>query len=135
MGIESPDGVGTKVPAWSHGHLSHDLTGVAGTPRSMGWRPVPRRTYGSVVTRGRGAHSPCMTKRIVAAFLWFYTGWYAGAMLAEILSVSPALGPILGAAAAGLIVGDPRGMIWKRQAIRPTAPKTRPTAGTLPEAA
>jgi hypothetical protein len=57
-------------------------------------------------------------------------------MLAEILSVSPALGPILGAAAAGLIVGDPRGMIWKRQAIRPaTAPKTRSTAGTLPEAA
>ena len=102
----------------------------------MGWLPVPRRTYGSVVARGRGAHSPSMTKRIVAAFLWFYTGWYAGAMLAEILSVSPALGPIIGAAAAGLIVGDPRGMIWKRQAIRPaTAPKTRHTAGTLPEAA
>ena len=77
-----------------------------------------------------------MSKRILAAFLWFYTGWYAGAMLAEILSVSPALGPIIGAAAAGLIVGDPRGMIWKRQAIRPaTAPKTRPTAGTLPGAA
>lgn len=77
-----------------------------------------------------------MTKRIVAAFLWFYTGWYAGAMLAEILSVSPVLGPIIGAAAAGLIVGDPRGMIWKRQAIRPaSAPKTRSTAGTLPGAA
>ena len=58
---------------------------------------------------------PHMTKRILAAFLWFYTGWYAGAMLAEILSVSPVLGPIIGAAAAGLIVGDPRGMIWKRR--------------------
>jgi hypothetical protein len=57
-----------------------------------------------------------MAKRILAAFLWFYTGWYAGAMLAEILSVSPALGPILGAAAAGLIVGDPRRMIWKTRA-------------------
>jgi len=62
-----------------------------------------------------------MTKRILAAFLWFYTGWYAGAMLAEILSISPVLGPIIGAAAAGLIVGDPRGMIWKRQAIRPAS--------------
>ena len=30
-----------------------------------------------------------MTKRILAAFLWFYTGWYAGAMLAEFLGVSP----------------------------------------------
>ena len=65
-----------------------------------------------------------MTKRILAAFLWFYTGWYAGAMLAEILSVSPALGPILGAAAAGLIVGDPRGMIWKRRTVRSMSPRT-----------
>jgi hypothetical protein len=69
-----------------------------------------------------------MSKRILAAFLWFYTGWYAGAMLAEILSVSPALGPILGAAAAGLIVGDPRGMIWKRQTIRSTSPSVTSSA-------
>jgi hypothetical protein len=68
-----------------------------------------------------------MTKRILAAFLWFYTGWYAGAMLAELLSVSPVLGPILGAAAAGLIVGDPRRMIWKPQATAPTkAPEGLP---------
>ena len=64
-----------------------------------------------------------MTKRILAAFLWFYTGWYAGAMLAELLSVSPALGPIIGVAAAGLIVGDPRGMIWKRGIVRSTSPR------------
>jgi hypothetical protein len=30
------------------------------------------------------------------------------------LGVSPLLGPILGAAAAGLIVGDPRRIIWTR---------------------
>ena len=53
-----------------------------------------------------------MTKRAFAAILWFYTGWYAGAILAEYLGVSPALGPIIGAAAAGLIVGDPRRIIW-----------------------
>ena len=42
-----------------------------------------------------------MTKRIVAAFLWFYAGWYAGALIAEFVGVSALLGPIIGAAAAG----------------------------------
>ncbi len=68
-----------------------------------------------------------MTKRILAAILWFYTGWYAGAMLAEILSVSPALGPIIGAAAAGIIFMDPRRMIWTARAVRPaSAPEAQP---------
>ena len=70
-----------------------------------------------------------MSKRILAAFLWFYTGWYAGAMLAEVLSLSPALGPIIGAAAAGLIVGDPRRMIWTARPARtasPSAPEGLP---------
>lgn len=53
-----------------------------------------------------------MKKRALAAFLWFFAGWYAGAMLAVLIGVSPALGPIIGAAAAGLIVGDPRRIIW-----------------------
>ena len=70
-----------------------------------------------------------MSKRILAAFLWFYTGWYAGAMLAEVLSLSPVLGPIIGAAAAGLIVGDPRRMIWTARTVRtasPSAPEGLP---------
>ena len=54
-----------------------------------------------------------MAKRIFAAFLWFYTGWYGGALLANFLGLHPMLGPIIGAAAAALIVGDPRGIIWK----------------------
>ena len=62
-----------------------------------------------------------MTKRIVAAFLWFYAGWYAGAMIAEFVGVSALLGPIIGAAAAGLIVGDPRRMIWNARAARPAS--------------
>ena len=53
-----------------------------------------------------------MKKRALAAMLWFYTGWYAGAMLAEFIGVSPVLGPLIGAAAAGLIVIDPRRIIW-----------------------
>ncbi len=59
---------------------------------------------------------PGMTKRVLAAILWFYAGWYAGAMLAEFIGVSPLLGPLIGAAAAGLIAGDPRRIIWKSHA-------------------
>jgi hypothetical protein len=62
-----------------------------------------------------------MKKRILSAVLWFYTGWYAGSMLAFYLGVSPALGPILGVAAAGIIAGDPRGIIWRRPTVAPTA--------------
>ena len=54
-----------------------------------------------------------MAKRILAAFLWFYAGWYGGNLIADFLGLSLVLGPIIGAAAALLIVGDPRGLIWK----------------------
>jgi hypothetical protein len=48
--------------------------------------------------------------------LWFYAGWYAGALIADFLGISPLLGPVIGAAAAALIAGDPRRIIWYRQA-------------------
>ena len=53
-----------------------------------------------------------MKKRAFAAVLWFYTGWYAGAVIAHLLGISVLLGPILGTAVAALIAGDPRGIIW-----------------------
>jgi hypothetical protein len=56
-----------------------------------------------------------MKKRAASAVLWFYSGWYAGAMIAHTLDLSVALGPILGVAAAALIAGDPRGLIWSRR--------------------
>ena len=62
-----------------------------------------------------------MRKRILAAFLWFYAGWYGGALLANFLDISPALGPILGASLAFLIVGDPRRIIWKAQSMAASA--------------
>jgi hypothetical protein len=61
-----------------------------------------------------------MKKRLLAAFLWFYAGWYAGAILADIVGVSPILGPLVGAAAAALIVGDPRRIIWSARSIAPS---------------
>ena len=60
-----------------------------------------------------------MKKRTLAAILWFYTGWYAGAMLATLVGISPVFGPILGAAAAGLFVGDPRRIIWTKRVHAP----------------
>ena len=55
---------------------------------------------------------PAMKRRILATFLWFYAWWYAGAIVADVFLVSPMLGPIIGAAAAALFVGDPRRIIW-----------------------
>jgi hypothetical protein len=71
-----------------------------------------------------------MTKRILATILWFYAGWYAGATIAVFLGLSPALGPILGTAAAALIAGDPRRIIWT------ASPRTRTgRSSTLNESA
>ena len=71
------------------------------------------------------------TKRVLAAILWFYSGWYAGAMLADLVGVSVFLGPIIGAAAAGLIVGDPRRIIWTAR----SATATGTSRESAPEAA
>ena len=58
-----------------------------------------------------------MKKRVLAAALWFYTGWYAGAFVAHLLGVSELIGPVIGAAAAALIGGDPRHIIWTRRSV------------------
>ena len=62
-----------------------------------------------------------MKKRVLASFLWFLTGWYAGAMLAELLHTTTALAPIMGAVAAGLIYADPRRAIWKERVSGPVS--------------
>jgi hypothetical protein len=77
-------------------------------------------TNGSVVGRRTDLHDADMLKRVLAALLWFYAGWYAGNILADFLGVSVLLGPIIGAAAAALVAGDPRHLIW--WAIRPDEP-------------
>lgn len=66
-----------------------------------------------------------MKKRTLAAILWFYTGWYAGAMVAAFLGLGPVLGPIVGTAAAAIFAGDPRRLIWRRDA---TETSTTPAA-------
>ena len=71
-----------------------------------------------------------MTKRVLATLLWFYAGWYAGAMTAALFGISPALGPIFAVAAAAIIGGDPRGIIWGRptRTVETAAPVGLPRA-------
>jgi hypothetical protein len=69
-----------------------------------------------------------MKKRILATFLWFFAGWYGGAVIAYALDVSAILGPILGVAAAGLIAGDPRGIIWSHRSSASAAPSATPSS-------
>lgn len=58
-----------------------------------------------------------MKKRALVAVLWFYTFWYAGAMIASVAGISPLLGPILAIAAGVLIAVDPRHRVWNRPAV------------------
>ncbi len=62
-----------------------------------------------------------MKKRTLATILWFYAAWYAGAMVAHVLGLSAVLGPILGTAAAAIVAGDPRRIIWTRPATSSAA--------------
>jgi len=57
-----------------------------------------------------------MKKRVLSAFLWFYAGWTLGSLISFAFGISPAIGPVLGAAASALFVGDPRRIIWTRPA-------------------
>lgn len=62
-------------------------------------------------------------KRLLAAMLWFLSGWTAGGFIAFVVpafgDVGTALGPIVGAAAAGLFAGDPAHVIWIRLTASP----------------
>lgn len=69
-----------------------------------------------------------MKKRILSALLWFYAGWYGGAILAAFLALDPMIGPVIGAIAAVLFAGDPFGIVWQR---RPTASRPARTAPDL----
>ena len=92
-------------------------------------RQLGRSPYLRVIALRRDASQyPRMKKRILATFLWFLAGWYAGNVIAYALDVSAILGPILGVAAAGLIAGDPRGIIWSRRSSASTTPAATPSS-------
>jgi hypothetical protein len=69
-------------------------------------------------------------RRVAATFLWFYSFWYLGSMVAALVGVPDLLGPVLGIA-AGVVVGvDPRRLIWARTAARTAASAASSAAAT-----
>jgi hypothetical protein len=69
-------------------------------------------------------------RRIVAAPLWFLVGWYVGSVAAWALGLGAFVAPIVAVALAGLVVWDPRRMIWGRPSTGEPLPgePTRATA-------
>lgn len=58
--------------------------------------------------------------------LWLFAGWSLGGFISLMTGISDGLGPILGTAAAAIVAGDPRRLIWSRLSAREdrTAPAT-----------
>jgi hypothetical protein len=69
----------------------------------------------AIQARPRPAQTPAMNKRIVCGVLWFLTGWFVGAFAAFAVGTDAPLGPLLGAAAAALVVLDPMAWFWTPQ--------------------
>jgi len=63
---------------------------------------------------GRGPTLRDMVKRIAAAMLWFYVTWYAWNVFAWMLGLPELAGPVIAAAVAAFIAGDPMHRIWSR---------------------
>ncbi len=55
-------------------------------------------------------------KQLAIAALWAYAFWYLGSMLASIAGVPDVVGPVLGLAAAAIVVLDPRRAIRRSPA-------------------
>ena len=55
-----------------------------------------------------------MKKRIAAAVLWFYAGWFLGSLVAFAMGLTPLLAPMVATAVATIVAGDPRRLIWAR---------------------
>jgi hypothetical protein len=88
------------------------------------WRQQSRYED-AIVLRWPRADPPPMKKRVLAGLLWFYVTWFAWAYLAAFFGLPELAGPVLGAAVAMFIAGDPTGRIWGgRSLTRSVAPIT-----------
>jgi hypothetical protein len=85
--------------------------------------PLRRRGWGPTL---RG-----MKKRITASVLWFLVTWYAWNVLAWMLGLPELAGPVIAAAVAAFIAGDPMHLIWSR--TKATAEPTALTTAGAPQ--
>jgi hypothetical protein len=71
-----------------------------------------------------------MKKRVLAGLLWFFVAWGAWNFLAAVVGLPGFAGPVLGAAVAMFIAGDPTGRIWGgRSLTRSMTPITDQQSG------
>ena len=87
---------------------------------------TPRSRYEDAIARCLpwGNH-PRMKKRVLAGLLWFYVTWCAWSFLPASAGLPELAGPVLGAAVAMFIAGDPFGRIWGGRSVsRPMTPVT-----------
>jgi hypothetical protein len=59
-----------------------------------------------------------MSKRTLAAILWFFAGWVAAGGVFAMAGLPSELGMVVGAIVAALIDWDPAGWIWAKQPSR-----------------
>jgi hypothetical protein len=59
-----------------------------------------------------------MTKRALAAFLWFAAIWFGYEILWSVAEVPRLVGPVLAASVATLVALDPTGRFWAPRAPR-----------------
>jgi hypothetical protein len=72
-----------------------------------------------------------MKKRVLAGVLWFYSTWYAWSVIATLIGVSTAPGPLFGILAAVLLAGDPLRRIWSQAVNEPRAGAPAPAADPI----
>jgi hypothetical protein len=122
-----PLGTRRFVPVSWGAHLAAQIAAgalVRRTGPSGGGRPVPTRP----VSRSYALRDPlAMTKRVAAAFLWFYTGWYAGGVPRRDLRRQPRHRPDP--------AGPPRPASWSEtrsgSSGRRPAPQASPRSATV----
>ena len=67
-----------------------------------------------------------MNKRVAAGVLWFFAAWYAWNIIAMIVGLSDAPGPVFGLLAALLLAGDPLRQIWTKPTSEPSNQASAP---------
>ena len=85
-----------------------------------------RRYQRTIVQVGHTRHLVCMmAKRIIATFLWFYSGLLVGSFAVFVLSLPSVLALPVAVLAAMFVALDPMGLFWTRRA------KTQPSTAVM----
>lgn len=58
-----------------------------------------------------------MKRTLFVTLLWSYTGWYAGAMAAELFGTSPTLGPLLAVLALAIVFVGKRRVVPRLSSV------------------